>query len=134
MAALATVLRGIGRIHGDICPTSICCFVGHKRHELYPCGIQNAFGETVVMHHSIDEHILDSDEPKAIDQRAGFLVTEVTATVSDALMNPCHDLAMFGPLWRTFLRCFQLALNALQVLLVTPEELRTGRLVAGRER
>src|SRR5437870_11832190 len=90
----------------------------------------------MVMHHLIDGQILDSDEPKAIDQRASLLVTEVAAPIGNAFMNPCHDCAALGALWRAFHCSVKLSLGALQVLLVMAEELRTAGLLScaeGRE-
>ena len=59
--AVATVLRGIGRWHGDDSTASVCCFAFEDGAELRPAGITDALGQVGVPYHVGDLQIFEID-------------------------------------------------------------------------
>ena len=90
-----TILRGIGRVHGDQNPTSFFRFVGQDMPELQPSGIRNAFDKITVMNHGLDMQRFYSDEAIAVDDAPGVLMHKIMPPVADALVDTSDDLAGF---------------------------------------
>ena len=134
MSTARTILAGVRRIDGDKRATGPCCLVREKRRELRPRRILNAFGEAMIVDHPMHRQIFHGKEITPIDQTAALLVRKVGASVSNPFIHTRHHLPALSACRRTLRGRRQLALRALQVLLVGAQELRTGCPLACRER
>ena len=83
--------------------------------------------------HMMDRQIFERNKIKPIDEATAFLMRKVGTTIGKTLMYPRHNPPAFSALRCAFGSRRQLALRALQILLVDAQELRTGRTLARRE-
>ncbi len=84
----------------------------------------NAFGETMIMGHTVDMQVFYTDDPKAINDLAAFLMGEISTSERNPLMDTGNDLAMLLPLWCPFGKFGVLALDFSQGLLFLTKEAR----------
>ena len=104
--ASITILRGIGRVHGDHFTESrafsitsgTLSLMREDSTEHGPGGIRDRLGEAVVLHHAFDIELFDGNHPEAVDNTPCGLVNEVMAAVSDTLVDAGDDFAGFLPL------------------------------------
>ena len=133
MPTLRAVLACIGRVHRDVLPTSVCCFVGEVSGKLRPRGILNTLGQTVVMHHPVDRQIFDSDEVASVNDTPALLVTKIAPPIPNALMHARNNLATLPAFRRALWRSRKFALGTLQVFLISTQKLRARHLLTRRE-
>src|SRR5947209_19871342 len=94
MVTPAAILGCIGRIHFDEGSPSFFRFGGQTRKELRPRGIGNALGKTMVMNHTVDMQVLDTDGAEAINNLAAFLMREVVSSERNAFMHTSDSAAV----------------------------------------
>src|SRR6266702_1260026 len=80
MSTYATCLTRIGRIDFDKRSASFFRFARELSKEGRPRGICNAFGQTVMMNHSVDLQVFHTDDTETIYDLAAFLVGEVVSS------------------------------------------------------
>src|SRR6266516_4988431 len=102
MSTHAACLTRIGWIDFDKRSASFFRFARELSKECRPRGICNAFGQTVIMNHSVDLQVFHTDDPETIYDLAAFLVGEVVSSEGDPLMHSCSDLAVLLSLRRVF--------------------------------
>ena len=98
--ASITILRGIGRVHGDHFTESrafsitsgTLSLMREDSTEHGPGGIRDRLGEAVVLHHAFDIELFDGNHPEAVDNTPCGLVNEVMAAVTNALMDAGNHL------------------------------------------
>jgi hypothetical protein len=76
----------------------------------------------MVVKHSVDVEILNTDEAILINDPTGVLMGEVTPSELDALMHMRNGFAMLTPLFAPFCQFGVLTLNFCQCLLFFAEE------------
>lgn len=130
----ATTLRRTAWIDLDIRSTSIFRFVARIGGELIPCGIRNAFRQTVIFEQPCDTQVLEHNHAEAVDQFPAFLMGEVLTPVGDPFMNTGNDRTALCSLWRSFWLFAQAALRSLQVAFVGAKETRMSNRLASRKR
>ena len=101
MVAPATILTGIGWVDFDSRSSSFFRFGEQLVKKSRPCRVLNAFGKTMVMGHSVDVKVFNTDHIKPINDLAALLVREVITPEGDTLMDSCHNLAVLATLRRT---------------------------------
>src|SRR5262245_63781334 len=97
MSTARAILTGVRRIHSDLSPTGPCCLVGEEGCELRPRRISDALGETMVVHHAVDQQIFHRDQVKRVHEAPAVLVREVAPSPCDTLMHARYDLAPCRP-------------------------------------
>ena len=123
MSTARTILAGVRGIDCYKRSTGPCCLVREKRSELRPRRIGNRFGKAMIVHHPIDGQIFDRNDIEPIDQTAAFLMGKVAAPIGNPFMNPCNDPAPLSALRCALLGRRKLSLRALQILLISTQEL-----------
>lgn len=134
MAALAAILAGVGRVHGNELTTSICCFVRQKRAELRPRRVTDAFGKAVVMHHSVDIQVFHRDNLEPIDDLPTVLMCKIPAPIGNTLMHMGDGLPKFSSSRRAFRFLAHLPLDVSKVAFILAEEARVIDGFPGRQR
>jgi hypothetical protein len=133
MVASAALLRRVGRVDFEEPSASFCRFAGEVIKELRPCRIGNTFGQTMIVNHSVDMQIFNTDGSKRVDNPSALLVGEIVASPFDAFMHPSDHLAMPAPLVGAFLQAGVFVLNLRQGLFFVAEEARIGNFLPGGE-
>ena len=84
-----THLRGVTRVNSHDRPAGPFCLALGQGDQLSPCSITDAFVHTtpIAVLHILNVQFLESYDLKRVNQLAAQLVREVTAAISDALMN-----------------------------------------------
>src|SRR2546423_231949 len=126
MSTPAAYLTRVGRVHFDKLPASFFRFARELSKECRPRGICNAFRKTMIVGHTVDMQVFDTDDPEPINDLTAFLVSEVVTAPSNTFMDSGHNLAMFAPLRSAFLKFGMLALHFCQGLLFFAEEAWVG--------
>lgn len=98
MPTTGAILRCVGRIHPDHCPTSVCCFVGKKLSELRPGRVMDALSQTTIMHHPTDRQIFHSHHPEAIDQLVGLLMGKIPTPIAYSFVDMSNDTLLLSAL------------------------------------
>jgi len=133
MSTYATCLTRIGRIDFDKRSASFFRFARELSKECRPRGICNAFGQTVIMNHSVDLQVFHTDDPETIYDLAAFLVGEVVSSEGDPLMHSCYDLAVLPSLRRALRKFGVFPLPVSQGFLFFTKEPGVFNLFTGRE-
>ena len=96
VVAPAAILRGVGRIDFDKLSASFFRFAGQLRKEGRPRGICNAFGQTMIMQHSLDLQIFHADHPKTVNNLPTLLMGEIVPFEGNPLMDSRNHLPMLA--------------------------------------
>ena len=107
----ATGLRGVSRIDCDEPPASFYRFARQLPKERRPCCIRDTLRQAVIVLHSVDVQIFDTNDPEGIHNATTVLVSEVFAFPSHPLMNPSDDFAFVVSLTGAFLHVGKLPLR-----------------------
>src|SRR5207248_1971032 len=91
-----------------------------------PRGIGNAFGQTMIVNHSVHMKVFHADHPKAIDDLSRLLMSEVISTERDTLVHTRYNLAMLVPLGGPLCQLALLTLHTGKGLLFLAEKARIG--------
>jgi hypothetical protein len=111
MVAPAAILRGVGRVHSDVCPASFFRFAGQFAEECRPRGIVDALGKTMIVNHAVDMHVFDTDHPKSVYNLPRLLMGEVISSKGDTFVDSSYNLAMLLALRGTLSKLAMFALN-----------------------
>ncbi len=122
VSTCAARLGGVGRIDFDELSASLFRFARQLGKERRPGRVRNAFGQAMVVHHAVDDEILNTDESKLVHDVARMLMGEVLPLPLRALMHPCHDLPLVVSLTGSFLHFGELTLRFCQRFLFFAEE------------
>jgi len=128
MSTAATCLTRIGRIDFDNLSASFFRFARQLSKEGRPGGICNAFGKTMVMGHAVDMQVFNTDDAKAINDLATFLMGEIVTSECYPFMDTSNNLAMLATERSPLGEFGMLALHTCQGLLFFPEEARISYL------
>lgn len=122
VSASVAVLGCIGRVNFHQIPTGAFSLVGEHGEEPGPGRVRNAFGQTMIMDHTVDVQIFNADGPVFIDDLTRFLMNEVIPPKTDAFMCPANDLTPFSSLGGSLSGLAQFSLSLGQGLFLFPEE------------
>src|SRR6266487_3181529 len=106
VVAPAAILRGVGRIDFDELSASFFRFAGQLRKEGRPRGICNAFGQTMIMQHSLDLQIFHADHPKTVNNLPTLLMGEIVPFEGNPLMDSRNHLPMLAAFSCAFANAF----------------------------
>ena len=124
MSTPATGLRCVGRIDSDQLSASLFRFARQLIKECRPRRITNAFGETMVMHHSVHMQVFYRNQTELVHDHTGVLMSEITASELNPFMDTGYDMAVLAPFSTPFGKFGMLALNLCQCFLFFAEETR----------
>jgi hypothetical protein len=133
MMAPAAILRGVGRVHSKVAPTSFFRFAGQFAEKLRPRGIMNAFGQTMVMSHAVDVQVFHTDDPIAIHNLTTFLMGEVITSEGYSFMDTSDSLAVLATQKCPFCEFTMLTLYFRQGSLFLAKKARIRYLLSIRE-
>ncbi len=128
MVAPATILCRVGRVDFDELSASFCRFARELFKELRPCRITDAQRKAMIVNHTIDMQIFNTDDSKLIDDLSRVLVREVLAPPPDSFVDTRNHLAMAAPFFRAFFQFRVFALDLCQCLFLLTKEARVGNL------
>ena len=94
----------------------------------------DALGETAVVDHPVDRHILDSDQVKGADDATTMLMREVAPPPGNAFMHPRHDRATLSAFRCILLRFGETPLRLGKGVFFASEETRVGDFLPTRKR
>ena len=133
MSTDAACLTRIGRIDSHIYPASFFRFAGQFAEKCRPRGITDAFGQTMVVNHSVHMQVFDADRTKAVYNLPGLLMGKVISTEFNPLMNSGYNLAVLPTKRSAFSHLSVLALDFGQGFLFLAEKAGIGYLLSIRE-
>src|SRR6266480_2590594 len=110
----AACLTRIVRIHSNVAPPSLFRFGVQLTEECRPRDVMNTLGQTVIMGHTVDLQVFDTDDPIRVDNLTALLVGEVLPSPTGTFMNSRYCLPVFAAFRRAFRELGVLALYLCQ--------------------
>ena len=92
--ARRTEFACVARVNLYARSTSVRSFVESELYELIPRCVRNTFGEAMILDHASDVQIFKGDDSEHGNESMTKLMSEVAATVSNALMDASRCLAL----------------------------------------
>ncbi len=117
LSAGVTGSRCVGGIDEDHFTASVCSFACEVCSEQAPPGIQNAFGQVVILDHVANTEIFHGQMIVGGDETMTQLVEEITALIGNTLMFPLQGHNGFAPIGSAFLASGDTALSDTHALL-----------------
>ncbi len=133
VSAARAILGGVGGVDFNQCTTSVFSFVRKIVKELSPGRISDTFGKTMIMNHTIDIQVFDSDDTVLIDKLSAKLVSKVRTSVSYSFVDMRNDLASFISDGCTFGLFRHPSLGFSEGFLIRPKEAGIGDCLARRK-
>jgi hypothetical protein len=128
MMTPAAILTRIGGTHSNVAPASVFRFAGEFAEKFRPCGIMNAFCQTVIVNQLVHAQIFYRNRAEVVYNPPAFLMGEVTPSEADTLMHPRHGKASLATFKAALCRLAMFALHSCQRLLFFPEKARVFNL------
>jgi hypothetical protein len=88
-----------------------------------------ALGQTVVMHHALDRHVLDGNHIELVDNATAVLLREIAPPPGNTFMDARHHRTPCGALRRPLLLVAETPVRLGKLVFLTPEAAGVGDLL-----
>ena len=121
LSALAANLAGVSGIHLDQSRTACYSFVFEQSGELIPRSVIDVFSETMILNHSFDVQVLDSDKGISLSEGMTQLMCEVEPLIVDFQISSTESQSCFASVPASLLLSADSPMQELQSLVTSNE-------------
>jgi hypothetical protein len=122
MVAAMAVLGSVCRVNLHGYSSSLFRFGEQLREELRPGCITNTLCQTMIMGHSVDVEVFNTNDIETVNNLAALLMREIGAPERNAFMNTCYCFTVLLSLFGTFSQFGMFPLNRSQAFLFLAKE------------
>ncbi len=123
-------LRAVSGIDSHHLATGAFCLVLKIVDKLSPRSISNRLCQRAVPPHMANLQVFHGHNAVGMHELMRFLMTEITSTIGDTLVNVAHNFAPLRSIRGALFRFGEAALRFSQSLLIRAEEARIGNMLA----
>lgn len=126
--ASGAYLTSVARIDQHHTASSVLSFLHRVDYQLSPRSVRNALGKAMVLDHILDAQVLETNHVVFIDKLTAQLMTKISSSISNTLVNVGHNPPPSGALRRALFGLTQTALGLSKGFLFFAKEARIGNL------